>query len=230
MTEAAVPGQPTAPAAGAGRPRLGVPRKDLVSGGLLVVAALLAVGGSFAWLDRAVDRVDNGPAPGPGRVDEVAVTGPWHYVVSGGDGRVLFQIDQYFGVALVVGGALALAVGLLLVTGQARWRGALRPAGSVAAALLFGAVLTTVMVVLGDQQFDTLVRSLHVTTPQLGFWLLAAAGVLALVAAPIQLAGVSRDGAPGPEAEAETPAYGLSVIALPPGEWEDPRRHRPDTR
>lgn len=214
-------------------PRTFAELRDLVAGGLLVVAAGLAIGGSFAALDRAVQQIGGG---GAGReLTQIQTTSPWHYqvVASGADGapaRDVLDTGQYFGIALVGGGLLALLFGLLLVTGQARLRPAIRPAAATAGALLVGATLATVMVVLGDQQFDTVpAQAVRVTTAQPGFWLAAAAGAVALVSVPLLLARLSGRLPTGSGAtttgDADTPAYGLSVIALPPSAPEDPDDH-----
>jgi hypothetical protein len=197
-------------------------RRDLIPGGLLILGAGLAIGGSFAGLDRAVQRVGGG-----GTV--LTDSAPWHYrVVAPGPGgvpRVVLYTAQYFGVALLGGGLLALLFGLLLVTGQARTRPGIRPAAAAAGALLVGATLATVMVVLNDQQFDLVPeQSFTTTTPQLGSWLIAAAGVVALLAVPALLVRASWLAAVGAARadDTDTPPYGLSVIALPPIEQEVP--------
>lgn len=207
--------------------RTGTPRRDLLAGALLTGAAALAVGGSFASLDRAVAHVGLG-----GNRTQVVETSPWYYRAGPVEP---FRLDQFFGAALVVGGALALAFGLFLLTGQARRIGAVRPGGVVAAALLFGAVLATVMSVLDDLQWDELAApGAHVTHPSAGFWLLGVAGLASLAALGFLLAGlggaarrgagdvVADPGAAG-RGEPETPAYGMRVIAIPPGAERPPR-------
>lgn len=207
--------------------------RDLISGGLLIVGAGLAIGGSFADLDRAVQRLGFQRAGGP---VEIATTSAWHYRVVASTqanpvSRLVLDTGQFFGVALLVGGLLALLFGLLVVTGQARTRLGIRPAAAAAGALLVGATLATAMVVLGDQQFDDVIgQAPSVTTPQLGFWLVAAAGAVALLAVPVLLVRSTGplDPAGDPSLatrgdDSDTPAYGLSVIALPPIEQEVPR-------
>ncbi len=212
-------------------PRTFAQLRDRIAGGLLIVGAGLAIGGSFAALDRAVEQIGGGGGRG---LTQTATTTPWHYqVVAPGPGspvpRVVLDIGQYFGIALAAGGLVALLFGLLLVTGQARLRPAIRPAAAAAGALLVGATLATVMVVLGDEQFDNVpAQTVSVTTPQLGFWLVAAAGAVALVTVPLLLVRVDGFATPVAAAaadEPETPPYGLSVIALPPSAPEEPAEH-----
>jgi hypothetical protein len=193
-----------------GAARAAIPARDVVAGLLLIAATGLAVGGSFANLDRAVEHLPNGDT-------QVIVTSPWYY--RSGPIQSL-DLTQFFGAALVVGGVLALVTAALLLTGRTARFAMLRPAGAAAAAVLFGAILATELSVADDLQWDSLgTVGEHVTHPATGFWLLVAAGVAALAAVAFLVAGRSRPTVS--RVEPETPSYGVSVIALPP-EAPDP--------
>jgi hypothetical protein len=197
---------PAVPPAVAGRrsanPISGV---DVVAGILLVVAAGLAVGGSFWNLDHAVYRnfdVNNGPLGVISTVD----TSPWYYrsdLLAHPD--FSSHLSQFFGVGLVVGAVLALTTAVLLLAGLGRrWPG-VRGWGLAGAALLFGALLTTEMSVLNDLQWDGQgPPGSHSTSLGLGFWVLLGAGVATVGVAVLLLFGRGRG-----RVEPATPRYGV---------------------
>jgi hypothetical protein len=190
-----------------------------VSGLLLIAAAGLAVGGSFTNLDRAINVGQPGGSQ-PGAVESTITTSPWYYRVvdnltRNGSGNL--DMTQFFGVALAVGGALAILAGVLLLLGKGGRPAPARPLGAAAAALLFGAVLTTEMSVVNDLQFDTAVPGgVHSTSFGPAFWLQLAAGVAALTAASLLLFATrlpARREPPDPP----TPPYGLPMpYGMPP--------------
>jgi hypothetical protein len=181
---------------------------DVVSGMLLIAAAGLAVGGSFENLDKAVDIGTTG-----GTTQQTILTSPWYYRTSGTiPGALHADLGQFFGVALAVGGLLAILIGVLLLMGHGERRASIRSLGTVAAALLFGAVLATEMSVLNDIQWDAIAPAgVHTTAFGPGFWLLLAAG-LATAAAGSLLVFVRRPA----RVEPPTPPYGFSLPGREP--------------
>jgi hypothetical protein len=218
------PGQPYPPAMPVDTPAApvaaGPHAVDVVSGMLLVAAAGLAVGGSFENLDKAVDIGQSGGSGGT--VQQTILTSPWYYRTSGTiPGALHVNLGQFFGVALSVGGLLAMLIGLLLLMGHGTRRVSIRSLGVAAAALLFGAVLATEMSVLNDLQWDGIAPA-GVPTTALGpgFWLLLAAGVGAAAAGSLLVFARREGRAVG--AEPPTPPYGFSLpgrqpVGEPPG-------------
>jgi hypothetical protein len=192
---------------------------DVVSGMLLVAAAGLAVGGSFENLDKAIDV---GPAGAGGTVRQTILTSPWYYRSSGSvPGALHLNLGQFFGVALSVGGLLAVLIGVLLLMGFGGRRAPVRPLGIVAAALLFGAVLATEMSVLNDIQWDGLASAgVHTTTFGPGFWLLLAAGVATVGAGSLLV--FARSESRAVRIEPPTPPYGFALPGREPA-GEPPR-------
>lgn len=198
-----------------------IPGRDIAAGIALIVAAGLTAGGSFPNLDHAVDHeVNNGQ---PGAVDNIVDTGAWYFHGdTPGHPEFSYHLLQFFGVGLAVGGLLALVAGVLLVFGLGRRLSRLSTWGAVAAAALFGAVITTLMSVVDDIQADNyapggsqFVAGSHVTTPELGFWLLLGAGVVAIVAVVLLLTKSQRT-------EPPTPRYGTPLPAFQPGAPQAP--------
>ncbi|HYS37477.1 MAG TPA: hypothetical protein VEO01_17825 [Pseudonocardiaceae bacterium] len=210
-------GPPTGPPV---PPDAGPHAVDVVSGMLLIAAAGLAVGGSFENLDKAIDV---GPAGGAGgTVQQTILTSPWYYRTSGTiPGALHVNLGQFFGVALSVGGLLAVLIGVLMLMGLGGRRAPIRSLGIVAAALLFGAVLATEMSVLNDIQWDGLASAgVHTTTLGPGFWLLLAAGAATAGAASL-LVFARREGR-AVRVEPPTPPYGFALpgrepVGEPPG-------------
>lgn len=184
---------------------------DIVSGLLLIAAAGLAVGGSFANLDRAIDTRSDGTP------QQTILTSPWYYRTFGTvPGAQQVSLGQFFGVALAAGGMLAILFGVLLLAG----RGRIRSIAAAAAALLFGAVLATEMSVVNDIQWDALAPpGLHSTAFGPGFWLLLAAGTATAVAGLLLLVSPRR----AAHVEPPTPPYGLpAFVPRPTGEFPRP--------
>lgn len=200
LPQATPPAKPTTP----------IPRRDILAGIALVIAAGLAVGGSFPNLDHAVDKQvnDNGTL---GAVDSVINTSPWYYHTDlPRDPKFSYHLTQFFGIGLAVGAALAVAAAVLLLIGFSRRTTQVRTWGAVAGALLFGALLTTEMSVVNDLQWDAPAPAgAHVTTFGLGFWLLAAAGVVTVVAVVLLLIKERR-------VEPPTPRFGIPIIGQQP--------------
>jgi hypothetical protein len=202
-------GPPVGPADAAGPHAV-----DVVAGMLLIAAAGLAVGGSFENLDKAIDT---GPPGGSGgTVQQTILTSPWYYRTSGTiPGAPHVNLGQFFGVALAVGGLLAVLIGVLMLLGHGGRRVPVRPLGIVAAALLFGAVLATEMSVLNDIQWDGIAPAgVHTTAFGPGFWLLLAAGV-ATAAAGSLLVFAPREGQ-AVRVEPPTPPYGFLLPGREP--------------
>jgi hypothetical protein len=186
---------------------------------LLIAAAGTAIGGSFENLDRAIDT-----QPG-GVVQQTILTSPWYYRTFGNvPGTQPVDLGQFFGIALAVGGMLAILCGVLLLLGQGGRLTAVRSLGAAAAALLFGAVLATEMSVVNDIQWDALAPSgEHSTAFGPGFWLLFVAGLATVAAGALLLIYPRRGPRRAARGEPPTPAYGLPAFtARPVGEPPQP--------
>jgi hypothetical protein len=184
------------PAAGPGRPPAppGSPAgtTDRAAGALLILGAALAVGGSFATLDKTVQYLGDGR----GQPVYESVAKAWSYSSSGAtDGPT--SVTQFSGVPLLLGGLLAVAAAVLLLSGRAR-SFPLGPALGIAGGmLLFGTTLTVLTDAFNDTQWDEDGRT---TTFGAGFYLLTVALLLALggaVASVLALRGPAG-ALPGP--------------------------------
>ncbi|MEH0520810.1 hypothetical protein QBA38_17565 [Streptomyces stelliscabiei] len=146
---------------------------DRTSGALLILGALLAIGGSFATLDKSVQYL-GGEKEGGAVYENVAKA--WSYSGSGAIDKPT-SVTQFSGVPLLLGGLLAIAAAVLLLTGRSR-RSPLGPAfGIVSAALLLGTTFTVLTDAVNDTQWDGDGRT---TTFGPGFYLLTVALLLAL--------------------------------------------------
>ncbi|MBD9701269.1 hypothetical protein IHE56_04010 [Streptomyces sp. ID01-12c] len=184
------------PPAGYGRPATppGDPAAtaDRTSGALLILGAVLAVGSSFATLDKSVQYVDEAQEE---PVYET-VAKAWSYT-SGDIGGETESVTQFSGALLLFGALVAVAAAVLLLTG----RGRRLPLGAGltvgGAVLLLGTTLSVLTEAFNDTQWDGDGRT---TTFGAGFYLLAVAFLLALGATVTTvLAGRRPAGAhPGP--------------------------------
>ncbi|WP_086749133.1 hypothetical protein, partial [Streptomyces scabiei] len=146
---------------------------DRASGALLILGALLAIGGSFATLDKSVQYLGD-EEKGEPVYENVAKA--WSYS-SWEVGGETTEVTQFSGVPLLLGGLLAIAAAVLLLTGRSR-RLPLGPALGVAGAvLLLGTTLTVLTDAFNDTQWDGDGRT---TTFGPGFYLLTIASLLAL--------------------------------------------------
>jgi hypothetical protein len=194
------------------KPRAPGRGRDIATAVTLVVAAGLAVGGMFPNLDRAVDHNVNDDNS-LGSVFSVTTTSPWYYRMQiSSQPRVSPHLTQFFGIGISLGALLALVAAVFLL---------LRPVkntyGVGAAAVLFGAVLTTVLSAVNDLQWDKAeAQSGRHTTLGLGFWLLVGAAVVAIVAVVLLLLTPKR-------VEPSTPRFGIPVVGQqPPGDPPSP--------
>ncbi|WP_319054737.1 hypothetical protein [Streptomyces europaeiscabiei] len=167
----------TTPPAGHGRPPAPpedpAAASDRASGALLILGALLAIGGSFATLDKSVQYLGEGEKGEP-VYENVAKA--WSYSSWEVGGKAT-EVTQFSGVPLLLGGLLAVVAAVLLLTGRSR-RLALGPALGVAGAvLLLGTTLTVLTDAFNDTQWDEGGRT---TTFGPGFYLLTVASLLAL--------------------------------------------------
>ncbi|WP_157881230.1 hypothetical protein, partial [Streptomyces griseoruber] len=159
------PGPPADPGAAA----------DRVSGGLLLVGAALALTGSFTTLDESKETIGSGSSSA---AVYRTVAKAWSYTTSV-PGQKSQSVTQFDGVPLLVGALLAVAAGVLLLTGSGGRQPLVRVLGVTGAVLLLGTTLTVAVSAVGDTQWDTGARS---TTFGPGFYLLTAACVLGLAA------------------------------------------------
>jgi hypothetical protein len=202
----------TTPPAGYGRPP--APPGDpatvaaRVAGALLIPGALLAIGGSFATLDKSVQYLGDGKEGEP--VYE-SVAKAWSYSSSGATEGAT-SITQFSGVPLLLGGLLAIAAAVLLLAGRSR-RFPLGPAlGIVSAALLLGTTLTVLTDAVNDTQWDGDGRT---TTFGAGFYLLAVSLLLALGATVTSV--LALRGPAGTFPGSAPPAF---QVPQPPQPWQ----------
>ncbi|MCC9706764.1 hypothetical protein E4N62_16675 [Streptomyces sp. MNU76] len=193
----------TTPPAGYGRPASppGDPAAtaDRVSGGLLIPAALFAVGASFATLTKSVQYLDDASE----EPSFTTIATAWSYT-NGATGEPTQSVTRFAGVMLLVVGLLAIATALLLLTGRAR-RLPVGPAlGVGSAVLLLGTTLSVLTEALDDTQWDTEGRT---TSFGLGFALLIVACLLALGATVTTVLGTRRPATafPGPAQPSQPP-------------------------
>ncbi|MEU1184301.1 hypothetical protein ABZ464_43160 [Streptomyces sp. NPDC005820] len=178
MTQPTQPGPPVPPPVPYGRPP-GPPAdpgaaSDRVSGGLLLLGAVLAVIGSFTTLSTSRQTFSSSS---DGTVFRT-VAKAWSYTTSY-PGEDTESVTQFDGVPLLIGSLLAIAAAVLLFTGSGGRQPSARVLGVTGAALLFGTTLTVAIAAIGDTQWDTDSRS---TTFGPGFYLLVVACLLALAA------------------------------------------------
>lgn len=147
---------------------------------LLVAAGGLAVGGSFGTLEEEFERA--------GAATLTLSYTSWQLVQGGSFTGALYFHAPHFGIPLVVAGALAIAAGVLLALDIGPLA---RPSAIGAAGLLVGTVWTVGLVVSADVDAVTSGPSLTLHwTIGAGFWLVLAAGVLALAGSVATLAGL----------------------------------------
>ncbi|MDX3522619.1 hypothetical protein [Streptomyces scabiei] len=185
------------PAAGPGRPPAppGSPAgtTDRTAGALLILGALLAIGGSFATLDTSVQYLGDEKE---GRPVYESVAKAWSYSTSGVTDAPT-SVTQLSGVPLLLGGLLAVAAAVLLLSGRGRRFPPAPALGIAGGALLFGTTLTVLTDAFNDTQWDEDGRT---TTFGPGFYLLTVALLLALggaVASVLALRGPAG-ALPGP--------------------------------
>lgn len=197
-----------------------IPGGDIAAGVALVIAAGLAVGGSFFDLDHATERVlgDNG---GAGQVISTTASSAWYYRQEiHGSAPFTFHLTQFFGVGLALGALLAVLTGALLLIGVGRSSTRLRGWGLAAATLLFGTLLTTAMSAVNDLQADSAeTQATRHTAFGLGFWLLLGAGLVTVAAAALLVFGRPQ------RVEPVTPRYGIPAQPAPSG--PQPGYHAP---
>jgi len=156
------------------QPRAQASAHDRATGVMLLIGAVLAVAGSFPTLTKAVDTTSGGSAADTfSNIDKA-----WTFSTQSSDFN---QSElQFLGLPLTLGAAIALAIGILLLTGFGARRVPARALGLTGAGFLFGATLTVAMVAADDGQFDTSTRH---TSFGVGFWLVVLSAVAALGAA-----------------------------------------------
>jgi hypothetical protein len=144
---------------------------------LLVAAGGLAVGGSFGTLEEEFERA--------GAATLTLTYTSWRLVQGGNVTESLYFHAPHFGIPLVVAGTLALLAGVLLAMDVDP---VVRPLAVGAAGLLVGTVWTVGLVVSAD--VDAVTSGPNLTLRWVigaGFWLVLAAGVLALAGAGVLL-------------------------------------------
>ncbi|MDX3566944.1 hypothetical protein PV736_39310, partial [Streptomyces scabiei] len=165
------------PAAGPGRPPAppGSPAGTThrAAGALLILGALLAIGGSFATLDKSVQYLGDGKKAQPAYE---SVAKAWSYS-NWGVTEAPTSVTQFSGVPLLLGGLLALAAAVLLLSGRGRRSPSAPALGIAGGVLLFGTTLTVLTDAFNDTQWDGDGRT---TTFGPGFYLLTVALLLAL--------------------------------------------------
>jgi hypothetical protein len=141
---------------------------------MLLIGAVLAVAGSFPTLTKAVDTTSGGSAADSfNNIDKA-----WNFSTQSSD---FSQSElQFLGLPLALGAAIAITIGILLLTGFGARRIPARALGLAGAGILLGATLTVAMVAVDDGQFDTSTRH---TSFGPGFWLVVLSAVAALGAA-----------------------------------------------
>lgn len=219
----APPPYATTPPAGYGRPAAppGDPAAaaDRTSGALLIPGALLAVGSSFATLDKSVQHLGDEEEP----VYET-VAKAWSYT-SGDIGGEMESVTQFSGLLLLFGALAAVAAAVLLLTGRAR-RLPLGPAlGVGGAVLLLGTTLSVLTEAFNDTQWDGEGRT---TTFGAGFYLLAVACLLALGATVTATLATRRPaGAAAPGPAFPGPAFPGPAQPYPPAQPPAPQPPQP---
>ncbi|MDX3053372.1 hypothetical protein PV378_44000, partial [Streptomyces scabiei] len=206
------------PAAGPGRPPAppGSPAGTThrAAGALLILGALLAIGGSFATLDKSVQYLGDGKKAQPAYE---SVAKAWSYS-NWGVTEAPTSVTQFSGVPLLLGGLLALAAAVLLLSGRGRRSPSAPALGIAGGVLLFGTTLTVLTDAFNDTQWDGDGRT---TTFGPGFYLLTVALLLALGGAVTSLlalrghAGALPGPAPHPFA-APQPAQPAQPAQAPP--------------
>ncbi|MFF9034402.1 hypothetical protein ACF090_02905 [Streptomyces sp. NPDC014892] len=182
---------------------------DRASGALLILGALLAVGSSFATLDKSVQYVDEAEKE---PVYET-VAKAWSYT-SGDIGGETESVTQFSGLLLLLGALVAVAAAVLLLTGRGR-RLPLGPALTVGGAvLLLGTTLSVLTEAFNDTQWDGDGRT---TTFGAGFYLLGVACLLAL-AATVTTALATRRATTAFAVPAGPPAFTVPAPAGPPAQ------------
>jgi hypothetical protein len=161
---------------------------ERLSGAVLILGALLAIGGSFATLDKSVEAI---PGSKSGVV-YTTVAKAWSYT-STNVGQPSHTVTQLYGIPLLIGGLLAIATAVLLLAGVSRRLPPTRILGVAGAVLLFGTTLTVATTALNDTQWDTDSRS---TTLGPGFYLITLACLLALGATALTLLSTQRPALP----------------------------------
>jgi uncharacterized membrane protein YphA (DoxX/SURF4 family) len=147
---------------------------------LLVVAGALAVGGSFGTLEEEFERA--------GAATLTLTYTSWRLVQGGSYTETLYFHAPRFGIPLVVAGALAIVAGVLLALDIGPLT---RPSAVGAAGLLVGTVWTVGLVVSADVDAVTSGPGLTLTwSIGTGFWLVLAAGVVALATGVTVLTGL----------------------------------------
>ncbi|MFE7766109.1 hypothetical protein [Streptomyces sp. NPDC057438] len=187
---------------------------DRAAGALLILGALLAVGGSFATLDKSVQYLGDEKKGQP--VYE-SVAKAWSYSNSGVTDAPA-SVTQFSGVPLLLGGLLAVVAGVLLLTGRGRRFPPAPALGIAGGVLLFGTTLTVLTDAFNDTQWDGDGRT---TTFGAGFHLLTVALLLALGATVTSVLALRGPAAalPGP-AHTPYPAQQAAQTPPPPQHWQ----------
>lgn len=179
-----------------------MPRPPLLTAAsalLLVAAGGLAIGGSFGGLAEEFERAG-------ARTLTLTYTS-WQLIQGGTFGGQLYFHAPRFGIPLVVAGSLTGAGGVLLALG--RWPRPVRLGTVAAAGLLVGVVWTIGLVVAADLDAVTSGPGYAVTwRTGVGWWLVVAAGVAALLGAAGVVVGWWRPTPPSDSAPADVPAAG----------------------
>ena len=146
-------------------------RLPALSAILLLVAGALAIGGSFGTLEEESERAGT---------QTLTLTYTSWRLIQGGNYAVAINFHApHFGIPLVAAGGLVMAAAIVLF---ARSDGMARTAAATAAGLLVGTVWTVSLVVSADLDAESHGANLELDwTSGLGFWLVLAGGIAAVL-------------------------------------------------
>jgi hypothetical protein len=161
-----------------------VPR-GLLPAVLLIVAGALAIGSAFLTVAVSANRLldDSSSFAGDAKVN-ITTTTAWSTTFSVPGGHTGQPFDGW---GLVLAGAVALVVAVLLLAGRGRWAWT-RPAAALASGLLAGVVLMALLrfIELTSWDFRDEAQSVD-TTAGPAIWLQMPAILLAIVAAALAM-------------------------------------------
>jgi hypothetical protein len=152
---------------------------------LLVVAGALTIGSSFLTIAESTHRLlsDNNSFANDAKVN-VTTTTAWSTTFSVPGGHTGQPFDGW---GLILAGAVALIVAVLLLAGRGRWSWT-KPLAALASGLLAGVVLMSLLRFVELMSWDLHDKSQSVdTSAGPAIWLQIPAILLAIVAAPLAM-------------------------------------------
>ncbi len=203
----------------------GAPVAQLVTGGLLALSGVLAIVGSFLTLDTIATSRNTVASSNTG----------WTFTFLTSSNST-GSATQWLGLSLVIGGALAIVAGAMLLLGGNRPLPLARPLAIAGAGLAFGATLTALSTVLTDISITSKQDSGSGTVadhPGIAFYLLIVSMLCAVAVLVVLVRAATRantpagfGGASSGYAPQVTPlGYGTSTgynVAPPPGFGQQP--------